>query len=50
MVNEHTGQLLTDCLGQHDRRNRGIHPAGKRTKHLPIANLFPQRLNRGIYE
>ena len=50
MVYENTGQLLSNGLGKHNSRNRGINAAGKSAEYLTGTDFFPKSLDCRIYE
>ena len=50
VIYEDTSKLLAHCLGHQDCCHRGIHAAGKCTKHLAVSDLFADLLNGSLHE
>ena len=50
MVNEYTGQLFSDCLGEKSGCHGGIYSAGKCKQYLAVPNLLSDLLYRILYE
>ena len=48
VVYEHAGQLIADCLREQSGCNRGVNAAGQREQDLAVADLFADRLDRGV--
>ena len=48
VVYEYAGQLIADRLREQSGRNRGVNAAGQREQDLAVADLFADRLDRGV--
>ena len=50
MIYEYAGQLVANCLCQHDCCYGGIYAAGQCAEHFTLADLLTNRLNGVLYE